>query len=596
MVDFPCHALRKNHATGLPHRVIYLDTETTAESYGVYQRHIMKLAWTCAVRYGKDGAVERETWEEWRGGLALCKYLEKACAPETAVYLFGHNVFFDLQASGFFHWFAAWGWICQFYYEKGVTYILIAAKEGRCLKAVSSTNYYECSLKELGSMVGLEKGEVEFASVDSAALSAYCHKDVEILRLGMERYFAFLRTNDLGRFRLSKASQAMAAYRHRFMNTPIFLHHHEEVRKLERESYFGGRVDCFRIGKVEGGPFLSLDVNSMYPFIMATKPVPVRLVDYRTHLELEEIEDVLSTFGCIARVRLNCDLPIYPIRKERRVLYPVGRFSAVLGTAALKDALERGYVEEIQETALYETAVVFSGYVAFFHTLKELYTRENRPADRYLVKKLLNALYGKWAQKRPIVEENVELSYEGYYREEILDLVTGHTEIEWKLLNKWVRLFGEEDTEQTFTAISAAITEQARMYLWSMIEPLYPDRILYCDTDSLKIRESDLAYLTAEVSDGKLGALKVEEKFNSLHIYGPKAYVTERSRVIKGIPKRAEQVGPVSYRYTGFFQQATHQRARLDSGSLTKEVVKTLWLKYDKGTVTADGRVIPFRF
>jgi hypothetical protein len=327
---------------------------------------------------------------------------------------------------------------------------------------------------------------------------------------------------------------------------------------------------------------------------MRQEPVPVRLVDFLPRLPLDRAGEILSSFAVTARVRLCTDRPLYPIRHARKVIYPTGEFTTVLSTPALQEALRRGHVVSIAETAVYEKAVIFAPYVEYFHALKEEYEAEGNRIMRYLTKKLLNALYGKWAQKRPLLEDSIEMQCDGYAREEVLDLVTGHTEIQYQMLNRIVHLYGEEDTEQTFTAISAHITEAARMYLWSLLEPFYPDRILYCDTDSLKIRRSDLGHLTAPISDRQLGALKVEDEFERFEIHGPKAYQTERQRVIKGIPERAEQIGPVSYRYMAFLKQATHQRARQNTGVLTRPITKILRGRYDKGIVLANGRIVPF--
>jgi hypothetical protein len=199
----------------------------------------------------------------------------------------------------------------------------------------------------MGKLVGLPKKEVDFESVNETRLSEYCHRDVEILRLGMERYFRFLQDHDLGRFRLSKASQAMAAYRHRFMAHKIYFHQDEQVRRLEREAYFGGRVECFELGKIQDGPFLYLDVNSMYPYVMRETAVPCRLIDYSSGFSREDFQEVLNRFGCVSRVVISTDQPIYPIRRNNKVIFPTGEFETVLCSPALREAVRRGHLLKI---------------------------------------------------------------------------------------------------------------------------------------------------------------------------------------------------------------------------------------------------------
>ncbi len=593
--DFGGRILRENSVSWIPQRVLYLDTETEKTIIDNETIHTMKLAWSCLTEYGPDVVPLKEDWKYWNDTAKFWSYVQQHCQPKRPMFLIAHNVFFDLQASGFFHWFAKWKWQLRFLWDKGLTYILIAVKDECTIKCISSTNFYECSLAELGQMVGVEKSQVDFDAVDTDTLSSYCRRDVEILKLGIEKYFVWLQSNDMGKFSLSKASQSMHAYRHRFMKTKITYHQDENIRKLERDSYFGGRCECFQMGEISNGPFVTLDVNSQYPYVMQKYPVPIRLVDYEKQISLGDIDDTLKSFCVVARASLDCDLPLFAVRRDKKIIFPVGKFDTVLTTGGIKEALARGYVQKIGETAIYEKAVIFTEFVSALNVLKERYTRENKLTERYLVKKMLNSLYGKWAQRQIITEEDILLECEGYFREEVLDLVTGQMEIVSQLLNKRIVQFGEEEMEKSFTAISAHITEYARMHLWRLIEPLYPDHILYCDTDSLKIRESDLGLVTAPISDTELGALKIENTVDTLQIFGPKAYHSDGKRTIKGVKKSAIQISPISYRYDSFLRQASHLKRHMDTGVIQREVIKTLSGNYDKGIVQPNGSVLPFR-
>jgi hypothetical protein len=594
MIDFPGHVLRGNENVGIPRHVIYLDTETHDRPAQEYVAKYMYLAWTCLCRYDVHGNCESEKWQAWQSDEKMWRYIDNSVQKYTAMYLFAHNAFFDLQASGFFKYFARWGWILEFFYEKGLTYILSAGQQNRTIRVLSSTNFYECSLAELGSMIGKAKKGVDFEHTTDKILSAYCRQDAEILKAGMEKWFKFVVEHKLGRFALTKSSQAMHAYRHRFMPQKITFHTHEKAAALERESYFGGRCECFELGDIKEGPFVTLDVNSMYPFCMSIEPVPIRLVDFLSSMSMEKLHDCLYTFCVVARVDLECDKPLFAFRHKEKVIFPVGRFSCVLTTPSLREALQRGYIRKIGESYLYEKDLIFSDYVEYFHKLKQLYTRERRAIERYAVKNMLNSLYGKFAQQKPITEENIEEKFESYFKEEILDLVTGKTETVTKMLNRRVITFGLENDKRCFTAIAAHVTDAARMYLWKLIEPLWPDRILYCDTDSLKLRKSDIELVLAPIANDQLGSLKIESTVDRLQIFAPKSYQADRERVIKGVPKRACQMTPVSYSYLAFLKQNSHLRLRRDHGVLTHEVFKTLKNNYDKGIVTPSGRVMPF--
>lgn len=588
--------MRKNHAATLPVSALYLDTETGEDSEDGVTIHRMKLGWTVRVEYDTLGKVRKEKWAEWKTGKAMCKWISSRIYERTVLWVFAHNAFFDLQASGFFEYFTREGWELQFVYEAGLTYILVIRKEHKTIKVVSTTNYFECSLKELGEMVGLPKLEVDFETSDRETLSNYCHRDVEIIRLAMESYFSFIRRHDLGAFSMTIPSQAMRAFRHRFMDSRIMIHRQEQVQRLERDSYYGGRTECFEIGKIQGGPFVTVDVNSMYPSIMSSESVPVELVDFLDHPDLDWLKDALREHCVVSRVLLQTDQPIYPVHHNKRICFPVGRFETVLSTPAIREAVKRGHLISLGETAAYRKAVLFKSYVADLYRLRMQYKAEGQDVWVYLCKIMLNGLYGKWAQRRPIIEEEVVNDPGGYYRQEILDLVTGKTFVEYQLMNRRITIQGDEEGSNSLTTIAAHITEAARMKLWKLIETVGSQRVLYCDTDSLKLRERDVFRLDHLLHPTRLGALKVEKVSEALTIWGLKAYIEDGIRTIKGIPKRAVPDGDHTYTYTHFLKQATHMRQRVMNGVISETMRKRLKLEYQKGTVLKSGRVEPFHF
>lgn len=595
-MDIPSKLLTKNHAVTLPVSALYFDTETAEAMTDGATVHTMKLGWTNRVEYDSTGRVRKEKWMEWRTPQVMCRWIASVVYEKTALWVFAHNAFFDLQASGFFKYFTRDGWSLQFVYEQGLTYILVVRKGKKTIKVVSTTNYFECSLKKLGEMVGLKKLEVDFEGSTQQELSEYCHRDVEIIRLAMEMYFSFIRRHDLGSFSMTIPSQAMRAFRHRFMGSKIFIHRVPEVQRLERDSYYGGRTECFRIGELEGGPFATLDVNSMYPAVMATESVPVQLVDFLDHPDSRWLKDALKGHCVVARCLIETDQPIYPVRHNKRVCFPIGRFETVLSTPGIREAQRRGHLVSLGETAVYKKAVVFRSYVRDLYRLRMQYKSKGQDTWVYLCKILLNGLYGKWAQKRPITETTVVNDPEGYRREEILDLVTGRTFVEYQLMNRLITIQGDEEGSNSLTTISAHITEAARLRLWHLIEQAGQHNVLYCDTDSLKLRERDIGRLAHLLHPTKLGALKVEKVTDELTIWGLKCYMEDGVRTIKGIPKKAVPGPNHTYTYQHFLKQATHLRRKQITGMLSETMVKQLHPAYLKGTVQSDGTVKPFVF
>lgn len=594
--DFDQILLRPTKKQKLPERFLYFDTETVSERVGTEDHCRMDIAWTCYNVYDQDGAILTEKWCYFNDPEQLCLYINSLTKVKSPLILLAHNIFFDLQVSKFYHYFAKYGYILDFYYDQGLTYILTIRHNKKTIKALSSTNWYDFSLKYLGQMLNVPKLDINFGSSSRDELSIYCKQDTLIVKKATEHYLDFIRENKLHKFAVTKASQAFNAFRQRFMTTPIYLHNHQPTRDLERAGYFGGRTEAFQLGKIDNGPFLSLDINSMYPKIMYDTDVPIKLVEYRDKYSLDKLDYILNGFCAMAEVTLKTNKPIYAVRHKDKIVFPVGHFKTILCTRALRLALDSKHIQKIHRIAIYRKANLFRSYIDHFYALKEHYTIEHNLVMRELTKKLLNALYGKFAAKQPIITEEQEITYDGYYREEIYCLVTGKRGIRYKMFNKVIEEFGHEDSDLAFTAISAHITEDSRLLLWKLIDMIGYDRALYTDTDSIKIRKRDLHRVKYPIHPTELGALDIEDESEELTILGAKNYYTENKHVLKGVPKSAEEIAPGVYKYKSFLGQTTHLRKEVDDYFIIRAVVKKTGGEYTKANILENKRCKPFIF
>lgn len=594
MPRFKQFYLRQNHASTMPTRMIFYDCETKKVDVGKEQHHRMKLGWTCYCRRKANEGYSREIWKAHTTSKSVCEYIQSLATDKAALFIFGHNIYFDMQASDIFHYFTRWGWILDFSHDKGITYLLIIHKCSARIKFISTTNYFSYKLARVGELIGYPKLKVDFETSTEEELSEYCKRDVEITKVAMGQYFDFLESNDLGKFGFTKASQALNTFRHRFMNQQIAVHKDQDAYELERDSYTGGRVECFRIGEIKGGPFVSLDINSMYPFIMSTKELPTRLIDYMDDVPMKRLDWLLDKGCVIANVDLNTDRPAYPYRMNGKLVFPVGRFNTTLCSPALRYAKDHNHLLKLNVVALYEKALIFKEYVDFFYKIRKEYEKAGNEVYATLSKYLLNTLYGKFGQKKNLITETTDITYDGYYRMPIMNFVTGELETETKMFNKRVIQHGETNGPRSFVAIPSHITEYGRMILWKIIEDLGLKRVLYCDTDSVKIRRVYLPQLTYPIEKHKLGCLDIESTFSRLTLHGPKDYETEDEVKLKGVPRSADMIEPGCYQYLNFMGQATHLRRKITRFFIVKQVTKVNKRTYDKGVVLPNGRVIPF--
>ena len=588
------HNLRHNWGCALPSRIIVLDTETESTKTKTGELLRMRIGWTVYADIDKQGAPSYASWNQWASRYEMAKYIAGHAVIPGDLWIVGNNIFFDLQASDFFVYFARWGWTLDFYHESGLTYMLICSRGPSTLKVVSLTNYYAASVKDLGEMIGKPKIECDPLSATLEDLSIYCRRDTEITYEAFLAWVHFVKVEDLGNFSLSLASQAMAAFRHRFMDVKILVHTEKDIKELEGNAYFGGRTEAFFIGKPEGGPFVHLDVNSLYPYIMRWRLMPTALVDVIDSPSLDDCAWISKKWHVIADADVETDVPIYAAREDDKILFQIGHFRTYLCSGGMCEAIERGHLRKVRKMAVYSTGVAFETYVDHFYKMRQDAKAAGDLIKEKNAKLMLNSLYGKFGEKRPASTEKSPCDIELYSREEIYDMIDGVMTTMTCMLGTRCEEIGREYSTRSVVAIPAHITEYGRLLLWSIIEGLGREKVIYCDTDSIIIRERDLAGLQYPLDASRLGALKIEDRYSSLEVTGAKDYKTDHSRKLKGIPKDAVEIGPGIYRFKLWARQATHLERKTRSGYILEEMTRVISGEYDKGIVHPDGHVEPF--
>ena len=115
--------LRKNHSTNYPTRLLILDTETKSRDDGLYQRHTFHIGWTLFVRFRADRDSKTLEWCYWTDRESLLDYIESLMQSKKTLWLIGHNIYFDIQALGFYDRIGYSGYEEEFYYDTGLTFL-----------------------------------------------------------------------------------------------------------------------------------------------------------------------------------------------------------------------------------------------------------------------------------------------------------------------------------------------------------------------------------------------------------------------------------------------------------------------------------------
>lgn len=590
------HILKVSKRNERVYRAIWFDTETRLDRVARDTiEHWLNFGWGCYRELNRHGNWSTPEWYRFETIAEFWNWVEKHSKNKSKLWLFCHNSNFDLPVLDTFRTLPKREWTLKTAIIDGPPTILQYRKDTSLLTIIDTLNFWRVPLAEIGQHVGLPKLDMPTMDAPREQWDAYGRRDVEIIMEACIAWWEWLVTYDMGGFAPTLAAQSMRTFRHKYMADDILIDCNERALEIARESYHGGRCECFWIGK-QNGEFYLLDVNSMYPWVMRTYPMPIKLACVVQHSTVADLYTWIEQYSLIARCKINVNEPIVPVVINNKLCFPTGRFDACITTPEILWILEHGAIERVGEVVLYDQAYAFTDFVTDLYNCRLEAEKHGDTAQSHFFKMLLNSFYGKWAQrgmnwekiadtKDLATERWVEICYE-------TQEVTAYRQFGGIIQQKSTH--GE--STNSHPAIASHITAYARMTLWLMIERAGPENVLYVDTDSLLVTHVGLERLTDLIKLADLGALKVEGVYNHVEIYGCKDYVFGTKTKIKGIRKKAALIAPGVYEQ----ERWSSLRGMLRDASLnrptTRMVRKYLRRQYDKGTVLESGRIVPLHY
>jgi len=454
-------------------------------------------------------------------------------------------------------------------------------------------NYFVESLAKTGQRIGMPKLHIDFETCSDSFLSAYCKRDVEIELANFKLFIKFLESNSVARLCYTRGSTAMAAYLLRHYQKRIYIHNNEQAIELERDSYRGGRTECFYLGELQNDNYYIVDVNSLYPFVMRNNSYPVKYITQSYKVQVDALRDYLKESSVIAKVLIDTDEAVYAVRRGRTI-FPIGRFWVTLTTPELLYAIEHNHLIKVERAVIYEQANIFKSYVDRFYRLRQEFKSAGVAEYEELCKKMLNSLYGKFGQKAEVWEKIGECPNEPDRVELCFEVGVVRTKQIRYLLGEIFELKGHEECFNSFPAIPAHVSAYARLHLWKLMQQVGEGNYFYCDTDSLIINEVGLCKLKEQIDNTNLGSLKVVSSPTSIVIRGLKDYSAGTKQVIKGIRRNAIEIRAGVYEQEQWPSFQGLLRAGQSDVYTVKKITKVLDRKYTKGFVNPDGTITPF--
>lgn len=630
------HIISRINKSETPSKLIYFDSESYVDTEisqedvknvqagnQVTKEHSLYLL--CANFVCTKKKEKKDDWIDYKGSVKEIQegFWNDACKfthNKQKVFVIAHNAKYDVLVTGCIPEMISNGFFIESYSDSNPFFIVWTNKQcnheckecdylgdrgclfpSKTIVILSSTNFYNVPLWKLGKTFKLNKGEIDYSNQDIATATEYCRNDVLILKTAMESYIDFIKIEDIGNFKYTLAGQSFTAYRKRFMDKEIYIHRCKDALILERNSYSGGRTECFYIGKAKEKLYY-LDVNSLYPYVMKVKKFPTMLITHRKRGDVETLQEIINDGKLItAKVIVNTKQNVF-FTKTDKLIFPVGRFETSLSTPELIYGIKHKLIESVLEYNVYDGEDIFSEYVSYFYGKRLEASEADNEVLKYLFKIFMNSLYGKFGQKQNFMERVGDyLDCEVIREEKVLDVDTG--------LSKTIKIFGggvfsrinlpdgENEAFNSFPAIAAHVTAEARMLLWKYMLIGGRKNIYYCDTDSLFINEAGYNRLNEKgfVNNKVLGKLKLEQVSNDVVIRGCKDYHFGEEHKLKGVPKKALKIDDNHYIVT--IWEGLNKKIKEGDLRTYKNILmeKELKREYTKGIVTGN-RVKPINF
>ena len=588
------HIIQDNKTSRYPSDFIFFDTETTPKvnDRGDIEQPF-KLGVALYWRHRADREADTKVYFNFTTIAEFWDFVVAHTLPKRPLILIAHNLQFDFMVLGGFSFLRLKGFNLTKLITSGTTNIFNYRRDKETIVCLDNMNYFPVSIKALGKECGIPKLIMPKLGGTLAEWFTYCQRDVDVMQIAWEYWLSFLRENDLGTFGKTITSQTFNAYRHRFMPAQICVKVNARATDLERRSYRGGRVECFRLGQLPRRDYYLLDINSMYPYVMKEFEYPVELRYCKTEPSIEFVTRALQTKAVIADVTVSVDQPIFGLRYDNRLIFPIGTYRVTLCSSELRRAIAQGAVVKIWAISVYSRAKIFGDFVDYFYQQRQAFKADGKPVYSYICKKMLNHLYGKFGQRNEDWEfVRTEPELVDYVEFEI-DAQTGRRYLVRCIAGQVMETKGMHEGYNSFAAISAEVTANARMMLWDLMDKAGRENVYYTDTDCLLVNKTGRDRLAGELDQLELGKMKLERKTRYVTLRNVKDYKMGRVTKIKGISKTAKKIADgefITYQQQGV-------RAAMRAGNVNtmtwKRVPKRLQRQYQKAVIKYGKHVYP---
>lgn len=428
----------------------------------------------------------------------------------------------------------------------------------RSFQWVANTQYTSSTDSMIAESIGVEWSASGESNVRHDTLATSC-----IARSAM--YCEFFRQLcqwwvdiDGGPWGATTAAMSYQFLKKRIAPKTILKHDNQRVAELEESAVFAGRRTTWYVGNIgteedwtaypDSAPNRSIhgtiiddmfhsDVRSMYPYLLARMPYPVRLLAHLHAPSVSDCIEALETYGVIASVLISTDIPEYPLRTSTGISYPIGQYQTTLCGPELAAALGNGSIAHVYSAAIYMMGSPFATACDILLNMRRDYRNSGEIAWERFVKNLSNSMSGKLVQRKYDWVADTEVSPLNEWGPwTTYDADTAQTEHYRSVAGMSWRRTLSESYNRPMASAYAYLTAYGRWYMRYVRSICPAETIISQDTDGIWCTSRAIAslYTHASRESRESGSMHVDKSTRCGRFFGPQQYWYGGSWVMSG--------------------------------------------------------------
>lgn len=542
------HYLKPLKTTSVPKRLAFMDIRSKV----TYRGECTELSWECGALgttyWTQKDKVRKDTLKVFESPVDMWQVLDTFCQQGKRVVLWCFDLPEQARTSQALLHLPKLGWhLDTVVLEPGASWMLF--KDGRrslMFCDLKSWTPYDWERVKNAAMGGRSVSDMGRLGGDRGRAMAF--NRCQIVREAVRQILEWIESEGLGVFRPTGSGQSYSAYRRKFHRDRILVHDDVLRLSLERQSMWSGRTEAWRHGRIDGGPFLELDMKAAYTRIASECNVPTVALGQVRNPDVKTLLNRRKNYAFLCQVEVNTETPVVPASSSTHTFWPIGDFTTWVWDPELTLLNRYATTVRVRCAYKYRTAPALQGFASYVLNTLDRPAGDKVGLHSLVLKHWSRTLVGRFGLRYrtwvPFSDDgDMDLSMVTFIdadENSMTDLLcVGHDML----------LLGDlTESVESVPQIPAWIMSECRRRLWETMVEIGLDRIVYVDTDSIIVdTRGDRQYEQRLIRNYR-GMWAPKARHAKIHIYGPRNLRTDSDRRMSGLPLDAEQHGPTEYR------------------------------------------------